>query len=137
MWQSIPRSIKELPPWLLGLRSLRLCLSLLLLAFSFWTVGKLVTLKTLHLSYQTSGYFMADIQSENTTRSQISAIKVKIYQESGLSIAEIISDDPNSPKREFEFTLTSPQDLEKAIAQKLEMPLPEVRSLIYYKVLNR
>ena len=137
MRQSIPQSVKELHPWLLVLRSFRFCLSLLVLAFSFWTVGKLVTLNILHRSYQTPSYFMADIQPENPARIRISSIKVKIYEASGLSVAEIISDDPNIQERELQFTLTSPQDLEKAIAQQLELPLPEVKSLIYYKVLNR
>ena len=94
-------------------------------------------LKILHRSYQTPRYFIAHVQPENSVRSRISSIKVKIDGESGISIAEVMSDDPNLLEREFKFTLTTPQDIEAAIAQELEIPLQEVRSLIYYKLLNR
>ncbi|MBE7384152.1 MAG: hypothetical protein F6J95_022370 [Leptolyngbya sp. SIO1E4] len=114
---------------------LRLWLSLLALGFGFWTVGQLVTLRILHRSYQTSRHFIADIQPESTPSRRISAIKVKIYQESGISIAEITSEDPTLLEREFQFTVVTPKDIEQAISEELQIPVKEVRSLIYYRVL--
>lgn len=137
MQQSIQPPLQALRLWPLALRSLRFFLSLLVLAFSFWTVGQLVTLRILHRSYQKDHYFIADVQPKSSSIGQVSSIKVKIYRQSGISIAEVISEDPNLLEREFQFALTTPQDIEKAIAEELEIPLPEVKSLIYYKVLNR
>ncbi|MEO1123413.1 MAG: hypothetical protein AAFX95_04975 [Cyanobacteria bacterium J06639_16] len=136
MWQSVARPLKALRSGFSTLSRLRLWLSLLALGFSFWTVGQLVTLRILNRAYQTPRYFVANIQSENIAISQISAIQVKIYQASELSVAEVISDDPNLLEREFQFALIAPPEIEQAIAQELEIPLPEVQRLIYYKVRN-
>ncbi|MEO0536757.1 MAG: hypothetical protein AAF215_23210 [Cyanobacteria bacterium P01_A01_bin.123] len=136
MWQSVARPLKALRSGFSTLSRLRLWLSLLALGFSFWTVGQLVTLRILNRAYQTPRYFVANIQPENIAISQISAIQVKIYQASGLSVAEVISDDPNLLEREFQFALIAPPEIEQAIAQELKIPLPEVQRLIYYKVRN-
>ena len=137
MRQSISQSLQELSLRPLGFRSLWFCLSLLALGLTFWTVGQFVTLRILNRSYQTPRYFIANVQSDNTSRNQISTIKVKINGESGISIVEVISDDPNLLEREFQLTLTDPQDIEQAIAQELEIPLQDVRRLIYYRVRSR
>ncbi|MGJ3248180.1 MAG: hypothetical protein ACFE0I_19110 [Elainellaceae cyanobacterium] len=137
MWQFIRRPLRELRPWHLALKNLRFWLPLLVLGFSFWTVGTLMTLQILNRSYQTSRYFIATIPSETALARQISSIKVKIYTELDFSIAEVTSEDPNLLEREFQYALIEPQEIERAIAQELEIPLEDVRRVIYYKVVDR
>lgn len=137
MWRSILRSVQSVRSSLLVLSHLRLLLSLLVLGFGFWTVGQLVTLQILNRAYQTPRYVIANLQPASNRKSQIAAIKVKIYRESGISTAEIISDDPNLPRRELEFPLIVPQEIEQAIAQQLEIPLQAVKGMIYYRVLTQ
>ncbi|MCG8364685.1 MAG: hypothetical protein MJA27_15325 [Pseudanabaenales cyanobacterium] len=122
--------------WLLNLRVLRFWLSLLVLGFAFWTIGQLMTLRILGRTYQTSHYFITDVQPEDIAQRSIAAIKVEICNESGASEAKIISDEPSLRSRKLRFSLTAPEDIEQAIAKELDMPLQEVNSLAYHKVHN-
>ncbi|MEL6384326.1 MAG: hypothetical protein AAFQ89_18085 [Cyanobacteria bacterium J06626_18] len=128
---------QKLRSWLLDLRRLRFWVSLLILGFGFWMVGKLITLRILHRTYENSRYFIANVQPREIANQKISSIKVQIYSQSNLSIVEVNSDDPTLLEREFQFRLNAPQAIERAIAQELGLPLEEVRSLVYYKVRNQ
>ncbi|MGF1524249.1 MAG: hypothetical protein ACFBSF_18165 [Leptolyngbyaceae cyanobacterium] len=130
-------SWQKLRFWLLDLRSFRFWLSLLILGFSFWIVGKLITLRILHRTYENPRYFIANIQPQEIANQKISSIKVQIYRKSDLSIVEVNSDDPTLLEREFQFRLDAPQEIEQAIAQELGLSVEEVRSLVYYRVRNQ
>ena len=131
------RPLREWLSSLLALRSVHLWLSLFLLGLGFWTVGKGVTLRVVNRSDPSPIYFIADVEAENTSQIQISSIQVKIYKESGISTVDVISDDPNLLEHKFELDLVAPKDIEDAIAQKLAIPVTDVKSLIYYKVRSR
>ncbi|MEO1635842.1 MAG: hypothetical protein AAFS04_12270 [Cyanobacteria bacterium J06631_9] len=123
--------------WLSNFRTLRLWLSLLLLGLAFWTVGQLIILQILGRTHQTPRYFITDTQPKGGFQQAVAAIQVEIFNESNTSEAEIVFNDRALETRQLQFALTSPDEIEGAIAQALDMSPQEVSSLVHYKVQNR
>lgn len=127
--------MQQLPrPRLLNWSMVRLWLSLLVLGIAFWSIGQLMTRQILGRTYQTPRYIITDIQSKDISQPEITAIRVEIDPENNVAAAKVISENPALQARKLQFNLTTPEKIEQALSEKLDIPPQDVSNLVHYKV---
>lgn len=115
------------------LQNIRFWLPLLLLALGFWMAGRFITRQVLNQSNLMPRALVANTQTDETTATKITSITVEIDRQRGVSLASVKLSNAALKALEFEFPLTKPQDIEAALAQELERPLPEIKGLVNYR----
>jgi Na+-transporting methylmalonyl-CoA/oxaloacetate decarboxylase gamma subunit len=118
-------------------QTIRFWLPLLLLALSFWIVGKSITRQVLNQPSTKPRALIANTQTNQAPTPSITAIDVTIDRQRGISLASVQLSNSTLRRQELEFSLTQPEKIEAAIAQELEQPLPVIKALVNYQRIDR
>ena len=129
------------PHWLKKLPNLGLdfWLTLPLIGVLFWFGGELLSERVFSLPEQVNEE-SEELQANTRTRVQLSfavlMILVQIDNNQGFTEVEVKTNDANVKELDFVFPVTEFEQVETAIAQELNLPIEDVRTLARYQVIN-
>lgn len=125
------------PQWLKMLYRLRLefWLPLLLLGLCFWGISSIILRQRLRQSNTIAPELQVQERREIPSE-QVLSIKVNIDNDQQASQVNVKTVKRVFEEQAFELSTTEPQEIEKAIAQQLNLSTEQVRSLILYKLEN-
>lgn len=119
--------------WLrfLGSLGIEFWLPLPLVGLVFWLIIQFITAQNLHLSNYSDRKLEVN-QNQPSPSGQILSIKVKVDRQSNSSQIQVQQATSVIQKQEFKIPITKSDQLEIAIAKKLNLSVEQVRELIYY-----
>lgn len=119
--------------WLrfLGSLGIEFWLPLPLVGLVFWLIIQFITAQNLHLSNYSDRKLEVN-QNQPSPSGQILSIKVKVDRQSHSSQIQVQQATSVIQKQEFKIPITESDQLEIAIAKKLNLSVEQVRELIYY-----
>jgi hypothetical protein len=113
-------------------------LPLPLLGIGFWVLGGLITEQLLNQSFSPVMPLGDEVQFNIQPLANWLEIRAELDQSKGITRVEAIQVDPNLNSEPesitFELPTTEFEAVEWAIAQKLEVPVESVRSLVSYRI---
>ncbi|PSB12703.1 hypothetical protein C7B62_01060 [Pleurocapsa sp. CCALA 161] len=119
--------------WLrfLGSLGVEFWLPLPLIGLVFWLIIQFITAQNLRLSNYSDRKLEVN-QNQPSPSGQILSIKVKVDRQSNSSQVQVQQATSAIQKQEFKIPITESDQLEMAIAKKLNLSVEQVRELIYY-----
>ena len=109
-------------------------LPLPVIAVLFWGMGNLIAHQVLSRPYQSINTLQADTQLDVKLSATVLTINAVIDRRRGVTFLAVKTTDSTLKKLEYEFPTTRSNEIETAIARELEMPIPNVRRLISYRI---
>ncbi|NJK57419.1 MAG: hypothetical protein HC939_16140 [Pleurocapsa sp. SU_5_0] len=122
--------------WLrfLGSLGVEFWLPLPLIGLVFWLIIQFITAQNLRLSNYSDRKLEVN-QNQPSPSGQILSIKVRVDRQSNSSQVQVQQATNVIQKQEFKIPITESEQLEIAIAKKLNLSVEQVRELIYYQKL--
>jgi hypothetical protein len=119
--------------WLrfLGSLGVEFWLPLPLIGLVFWLIIQFITAQNLRLNNYSDRKLEVN-QNQPSPSGQILSIKVRIDRQSNSSQVQVQQTSSVIQKQKFEIPITESDQLEIAIAKKLNLSVKQVRELIYY-----
>ncbi|HIK17943.1 MAG TPA: hypothetical protein IGS53_22005 [Leptolyngbyaceae cyanobacterium M33_DOE_097] len=100
----------------------------------FWIMGNSIAVQVLSRPYQSVNKLQADTQLDMKLSVTILSMTAKIDRSRGSTTIAVKTSDSTLRKLEYEFSATEVNQIERAIAQELEMSITDVRKLVSYQI---
>jgi len=97
-------------------------------------MGNSIAVQVLSRPYQSVNKLQADTQLDMKLSVTILSMTAKIDRSRGSTTIAVKTSDSTLRKLEYEFSATEVNQIERAIAQELEMSITDVRKLVSYQI---